>query len=197
MIIAVVVLKLPWIAVYMLDSHEQQYIHICMQKHNDAMNTSGHRSLEKYTSHFIERVVCERELETEQNCNILTPTLMAITAFLSRSPGLLNRGPGGIASLGHGPHSGIFSPTHLLSNCNCSIGSLRAPFAGSWFSLPHLISNWLETSCASSYIIVFTPTQIPVDSQGYPLDTFDRMHLLFTQVHFLFWHLGWVNMQHI
>ena len=63
-----------------------------MQKHNDAMKTSGPRSLEKYTSHFTERVVCERELETEQNCNILTPTLMAITAFLSRTPGLLNRG---------------------------------------------------------------------------------------------------------
>ena len=49
-----------------------------MQNHNDAMMTSGHRSLEKYTSHFIERVVRERELETKQNCNILTPTLMAI-----------------------------------------------------------------------------------------------------------------------
>ena len=57
------------------------------------MKTSGHRSLEKYTSHFIERVVYERELETEQNCNILTRTLMAITAFLTRSPGLLNWGP--------------------------------------------------------------------------------------------------------
>ena len=34
------------------------------------------------------------ELEAEQNCNILTHTLMAITAFLSRSPGLFNRGPG-------------------------------------------------------------------------------------------------------
>ena len=84
-----------------------------MQKHNDAIKTSGHRCLEKYTSHFIERVVCERELETEQNCNILTPTLMAITAFLSCSPGLLNRGPGGPASLGHDPHSSIFSPTDL------------------------------------------------------------------------------------
>ena len=39
--------------------------------------------------------MCERELEIEQNYNILTPTLLAITAFLSRSPGLLNRGPGG------------------------------------------------------------------------------------------------------
>ena len=53
------------------------------------------------------------ELETEQNCNILTPTLMAITAFLSCSPGLLNWGPGGLASLGHAPHSSIFSPTGL------------------------------------------------------------------------------------
>ena len=42
---------------------------------------------------------------------------MAITAFLSRSPGLLNRGSGGPASLGHGPHSSIFSPTGLISNC--------------------------------------------------------------------------------
>ncbi len=56
------------------------------------MKTSGHKSLEKYTSHFIERVVCERELETEQNCNILTPTLLAITAFLSRSPACSTEG---------------------------------------------------------------------------------------------------------
>ena len=73
-----------------LYSHEQLYIHTCMQKHNDSIKMSGHSSLEKYTSHFTERVVCERELETEQNCNILTPTLMAITTFLSCSPGLLN-----------------------------------------------------------------------------------------------------------
>ena len=45
------------------------------------------------------------ELEAEQNCDILTPTLMTITAFLSRSPGLLNRGPGSPASLGHVSHS--------------------------------------------------------------------------------------------
>ena len=38
--------------------------------------------------------MCERELESEQNCNILILTLLGITAFLYRSPGLLNRGPG-------------------------------------------------------------------------------------------------------
>ena len=55
------------------------------------------------------------QLETEQNCNILTPTLMAITAFLSRSPGLLNRVPGGPASLGTGTLYCILSPTRLIS----------------------------------------------------------------------------------
>ena len=111
----------------MLYSHDQLYKHICMQHHNDdTIKTSGHSSLEKYTSHFIERVVCERELETEQNCNILTPTLMAITMFLSRSPGLLNRGPGGPASLGHVPHSSIFSPTDWTS-CALSFIIVRQP----------------------------------------------------------------------
>ena len=91
----------------------------------------------------------ERKLVTEQNCNILTPTLLAITAFLSRSPGLLNRWPGSPASLGHVPQSSIFFPTRLIptwsdSNCNCLIGGLGAHSAGSWLSLPHLVSNWLN-----------------------------------------------------
>ena len=58
--------------------------------------------------------MCERELETEQNCNILTPTLLAITPFLSRSPELLNRGPGGPASLGAGFLYRILPPTRLI-----------------------------------------------------------------------------------
>ena len=53
------------------------------------------------------------ELETEQNDNILTLTHMAITAFLSRSPGLLNREHGVQPLLGHGFHSSIFSPNDL------------------------------------------------------------------------------------
>ena len=40
------------------------------------------------------------ELETEQNCNILNPILLAIAAFVSRSLGLLNWGPGTPASAG-------------------------------------------------------------------------------------------------
>ena len=47
------------------------------------------------------------ELEAEQNSN----TIMAITAFLSRSFGLLNRGPGGPTSLRAGTLYRILSPT--------------------------------------------------------------------------------------
>ena len=96
--------------------------------------------------------MCERELETEQNCNILTPTLLAITAFLSRSPGLLNWGPRGPASLGHVPQSSIFSPTGLISKL--SIGNPEASSAGGWLSVPHLVSNW--SGLQTNWLPVFT-----------------------------------------
>ena len=118
---------------------------ICKQIITTHNNNERQSSLEKYTSHFIERVVYERELETEQNCNILTPTLLAITTFLSHSPGLLNRGPGGPAFLGHVPQSSIFSPTGLISKL------LGAGF------LYRILSPTDWISCALSYIIVQRP----------------------------------------
>ena len=63
---------------------------------------------------------------TEQNCNILTPTLMATTAFLSRSPGLLNWGPGGPASLGAGSLYRILSLTDWIF-CAPSYITVRRP----------------------------------------------------------------------
>ena len=98
--------------------HQEILLHTHMRMHAEHNKDEQHSSLEKYTSHFIERGVCERELETEQNCNILTPTPMATTAFLSRSPRLLNRGPTGPASLGAGFLYHILSPTH--SNFLCT-----------------------------------------------------------------------------
>ena len=58
------------------------------------------------------------------------------------------------------------------------------------------------TSCLHpGYIIVHCPPSScghhkshsiqPIHSQGYILIFLDQMHLLFTQVHFLFWQLGW------
>ena len=90
-----------------------------MQKHIQHNKDEWRRFFRKiYLSLYLkgfERFYCVRgELETEQNCNILSPTLMARTAFLSRSPGLLNRRPGGPAFLGQGSHSSIFSPAPTL-----------------------------------------------------------------------------------
>ena len=92
-------------------------------------------------------------METEKNCNIWTPTLMAITALLSRSPGLLN-----------------------------------------------IFSNWLNFLCTELYncsksTFFFALIQ-PVHGQGYILIFLHRMHLLFTQVHFLFWQPGRVGGQY-
>ena len=114
-----------------------------------------------------------------KDCNILTPpTLLAITAFLSRSPGLLNRGPGSLGAqplLGHGSHSSIFSPTDLN------------------FLSPGLYNNLTSTYFlrASQFALNSTPWQ-----SMSPPDIFDRMHLLFTQVHFVFWQLGQVRGQY-
>ena len=91
------------------------------------------------------------ELETEQNCNILTPTLMAITAFLSRSPELLNQGRGGPTFLRH-----VLIPASSLQ--------LQLLNRGSWGPLCWVLvlstASYLQltrTSCAPSYIIILRP----------------------------------------
>ena len=174
---------------------------ICMRNHNDGTKkTSDTVLFEKYTSHYIERVVCEWELETEQNCNILTPTLLAITAFVSRSPWLLNRGPVGPASLGHVPQSSIFSSTGLISKLlnrgpegsRCWVLAFSTAVCLNWSSLQ---TNWLPVFTglynSSTSTVFLWASQIaliqPIHGQGHTLLFLDRTHLLFTLVHFLFW----------
>ena len=101
----------------------------CMHNHND--NTI-----------FIERIVCERELETKQNCNILTPTLMATTAFLSHSPGLLKWGP---ASLDTGFLYCILSPTDWTS-----------------YALSYIIVQHPPSSCGHHKSHSFNPSTVKV-----------------------------------
>ena len=137
-------------------------------------------------------------LEAEQDCNILTPILMAITAFLSV---LLGCSTG---ALGAQPLWNMFlipaSSLQLIWTSTAQSRVLRAPSAECWFSLPHLISNWLNFLCTELYNNL-TPTLLPasvtishsiqpVHGQGYILIFLDQMHLLFTQLHFLFWQFG-------
>ena len=76
---------------------------------------------------------------------------MATTAFLSHSPGLLNRGAGSPASLGHVPHSSIFSPIATALS-----GARGTTLVGAGF-LYRILSPTHCTSCAPSYIIVQHP----------------------------------------
>ena len=104
--------------------------------------------------------MCERELETEQNCNILTPTLLAITAFLSRSPGLLNRGPGAQPFWVL-----VFSTASCLqlvwsSNSQSGVPRPLRPGAGFLYrilSLTGLVSKLTDFLSSPSYIIVQHP----------------------------------------
>ena len=171
--------------------------------------TNGHRPLEKIYLSLYSKGLCVRgSWRLNKNCNILTsPVPPDIAVCLSRSLGLLNRRPG--AQLSAESWFSLLDPEHcfktLISHCNCSIGGLRASSAGCWFSLPHLLSNWLTSCLHPGYIIVRHPSSCerhkshsiqPVHGQGYILIFLDRMNLLFTQVHFLFWQLGRVGGQY-
>ena len=87
----------------------------------------------KHINTTMKNVVCKRELETEQNCNILTSLAPHdIAVCRTRSPGLLNRSPGGPASLGH----------FLIPS-----------------SSHQLVSKLTDFLSSPSYIIVQPPTQ--------------------------------------
>ena len=80
--------------------------------------------------------MCERELETEQNCNLLTPhsighNHVSFPFSWAANPRAWWPSLSGTCS----------SIQHLLSNCNCSIGGQRAHSAGCYLSLPHLVSK--------------------------------------------------------
>ena len=106
-----------------------------MQNHNDDTIRRATQFFRKihlllYLKGFervTQRFYCEREWETEQNCNILTTTLLAITAFLSRSPVLLNRGP---TLLGAGFLNRILSLTDCTSCAPSYIIVRRPPSCG-------------------------------------------------------------------
>ena len=136
--------------------------------------------------------MCERELETEYNCNILTPTLTAITVFLFRS-GLLNRGPGDqpfwvlvfstatylqLQQLNRGPEGPLYCVL-ALSTSSC-------------LQLLNFLCTKLYNSSSSTFFLWASQLALiqSVHGQGYILIFPDWMHLLFTLVYFLFWQPG-------
>ena len=169
--------------------------------------------------------MCERELETETELQHIDPhsyghNRVSFPFSWAAYPGAWGPSLSGCCSsfqhllsncncsIGgpEGPFCWVlFSLRHHFSNCNCLIGGLRAHSAGCWLSLLHLVSNWLNFLCTELYnsstsTFFLSVSQIaliqPVHDQGYILIFLDRMHRLFTQVHFLFWQPGRVGGQY-
>ena len=101
------------------------------------------------TSHFFERIVCERELETEQNCNILTP-----------------------------PNSSGYNSISFPFSWAAQPGAWGPSLCWDMVLIPPSSLQLIWTSCRQGYIIIWRPPTSckrlnshliqPVDSQGYP-----------------------------
>ena len=112
-----------------------------------------------------------------KDCNILTPQLFWLSSpFFPILLGCSTRGQWVQPLLGHDSHSSIFSPTDLN------------------FLSPGLYNNLMPTYFlrASQFALNSTPWQ-----SRSPPDIFNRMHLLFTQVHFFFWQLGQIQSERV
>ena len=85
-----------------------------MQKHNDAIKTRGHSSLEKYTSHFIRKgFVWEGVGDRTKTATYWPPLFWISQHFFTVLLGCSIGGLGAQPLLGYGSHSSIFSPTDL------------------------------------------------------------------------------------
>ena len=123
-----------------------------MPYHNDTIiKTQEDFFIKICTSHFIvsfrkgcARFYGESELETEQNCNILTPLLWPSALCLSRSPDAQPEALGPTL-LDDGFLYCILSATSLDPN------SIRGPdlFGLMWLSLPHLVYNSVRSLTAT------------------------------------------------
>ena len=97
-----------------------------------------------YLSLYLKGCVWEKELETEQKSNILTPTLMAISVVSFSFSRASQPGAWGPSLSGTCSHPSIFSPTGLQTHWG-SRGPLlpHGGFLYNILSLTHLISNSL------------------------------------------------------
>ena len=158
--------------------HDQLYkhiihIHLHMHaEHNETIKTSDTVLKKNIPLTLFERVVSE----PEQNCNILTPHSIGHNRVSFLLSWAAQPGAWGPTLLGAGFVYCILSPTRLLPN---------------WFDLQ---TAWLpvftELYNSSTLTFFLCASQIaliqPIHGQRYTLLFLDRMHLLFTQVHFLF-----------
>ena len=126
---------IAWLLWY---SHDQLYKHICMQNRNDDKIKTSDTVIRKIYLSLYLKGLCMRESWRPNRTAAYWLPLLWPSAFLSRSPRLLNWGLRPSLS-GCWFSLPDLSPTRLIHDC--LIGDLRAPSTGCWLSLPHLVSN--------------------------------------------------------
>ena len=162
--------------------------------------------LEKYTSHFIWKGCVWEGVGDRTELQHIDPHSISYNRVSLPFSWAAQLGAWGPSLSGT-----CSSIQHLLTNWS----DLQTAQSGAW-GLPLLGAGFLyhfflqlvwspkltDFLSSPSYIIVQLPPSScghhnfaliqPVHSQSYTLLFLDRMHLLFTLVHFLFWQLSWV-----
>ena len=153
---------------------------MCRQNHNDDTIKTSDTVLRKlYLSLYFKGLRVRGSWRPNRTATYWPP-LYWPSAFLSRSPGLLNRGPGVSASLGAGFLYRILSP--LVWSPNSQSGAWGLPLLGAGFlyrilSPTGLVSKLTDFLSSPSFIIVQRPPSScgrhnfsliqPVHSEGY------------------------------
>ena len=129
----------------------QLYTYTCRNILN-TITTSKDTSLEKYTSHFIESVVYERELETEQRLqHIHLPSSSGHSSVSFLFSWAAQPGAWGSALSWELVLSARSRTLLQALNCDCPIGGPDGPLCWVLFSLQHPFSNWLKFLCTELY----------------------------------------------
>ena len=154
-----------------------------MLYHNDTIIKDQRRLLNKYNMYRslyckgskrgYSKFACERKLETEQNWNILTPTLTAVNVVSFSFSWCSTGDPWGplywvLASFTASYQQLLWSPN--------SIRVPEGPLGRVWLSLPYLVYNSVSSSNCDSLTSVLTELYIIVQrSLDRPLDLWNRM----------------------
>ena len=140
----------------MLCTHMQMHA-----EHNDTMKTTDSLLKKNILLTLFERFVCERELEAEQNCNILTPppimTISIVSFSFSRVTQPVARAP---TQLGEGFLYRIWSPTGLVSKLTDFLSSPSFIIVQS--PTQYLLNGMFDCHQAEITVMQFTGHFLPV-----------------------------------
>ena len=156
--------------------YDQQYKHIHLHmhaEHNDTMKTSD-SLLEKYTSHFIWKGCVWEGVGDRTELQYIDPHSIGHNRV--PFPFSWVAQPGAWGAHSDGFLYRILSPTGLVARLTDFL------FSPSYIIVQPPFFLW------ASQLHSFNPSTVKVII----LIFLDRMHLLFTQVHFLFWQPSWV-----